>query len=126
MQSQTHETTPTRFAVRPFRINVPEEALVDLRRRVAAIRWRDRETVKQCQVICQLMDGDFPQALPLYWYVSGVSPSGSIPVWGEMERGLANPSHPSILPSMIADLPAGHEDFVPAQGIFPPAMQQVE
>ncbi len=42
MVSQTSETTPTRFVVRPFRINVPKEALVDLRRRVAAIRWPDR------------------------------------------------------------------------------------
>ncbi len=32
-------------AIRPFRINVPEEALVDLRRRVLATRWPDRETV---------------------------------------------------------------------------------
>src|SRR5438128_9378646 len=31
----------------------------------------------------------------------------------------ANPSHPSILPSMIADLRAGHQDFVPDQGVFP-------
>jgi pimeloyl-ACP methyl ester carboxylesterase len=32
-------------AVRPFRINVPEEDLVDLRRRLAATRWPDKETV---------------------------------------------------------------------------------
>ena len=32
-------------AIRPFRINVPEEELVDLRRRVAATRWPDKETV---------------------------------------------------------------------------------
>jgi hypothetical protein len=32
-------------AVRPFRINVPEAELVDLRRRLAATRWPDRETV---------------------------------------------------------------------------------
>jgi pimeloyl-ACP methyl ester carboxylesterase len=32
-------------AVRPFRINVPEEHLVDLRRRVKATRWPDKETV---------------------------------------------------------------------------------
>jgi pimeloyl-ACP methyl ester carboxylesterase len=32
-------------AIRPFRINVPEEALVDLRRRLAATQWPDRETV---------------------------------------------------------------------------------
>ena len=31
--------------IRPFRVNVPEEALNDLRRRVAATRWPDRETV---------------------------------------------------------------------------------
>ena len=32
-------------AIRPFRINIPEEALLDLRRRIAATRWPDRETV---------------------------------------------------------------------------------
>ena len=32
-------------SVRPFNINVPEEALVDLRRRLAATRWPDKETV---------------------------------------------------------------------------------
>src|SRR5712671_5045053 len=32
-------------AIRPFRVNVPEEALVDLRRRVSATRWPERETV---------------------------------------------------------------------------------
>jgi pimeloyl-ACP methyl ester carboxylesterase len=33
-------------AIRPFRINVPEDALIDLRRRIAATRWPDRETVE--------------------------------------------------------------------------------
>ena len=32
-------------AIRPFRISVPEEALVDLRRRIAATRWPEKETV---------------------------------------------------------------------------------
>ena len=32
-------------AIRPFRIDIPEEALVDLRRRIAATRWPERETV---------------------------------------------------------------------------------
>ncbi|HET7125348.1 MAG TPA: alpha/beta fold hydrolase [Bradyrhizobium sp.] len=31
--------------IRPFRVNVPEEALVDLRRRINATRWPDGETV---------------------------------------------------------------------------------
>ena len=35
----------TDVEVRPFRISVPEEAIVDLRRRIAATRWPDRETV---------------------------------------------------------------------------------
>ena len=39
MDSQTHETTPV---VRPFRINVPEEDLDDLRQRIAATRLRPR------------------------------------------------------------------------------------
>ena len=31
--------------VRPFQVSIPEEALVDLRRRIAATRWPDKETV---------------------------------------------------------------------------------
>jgi len=32
-------------SIRPFHVNVPEEALTDLRRRLAATQWPDRETV---------------------------------------------------------------------------------
>ena len=32
-------------AIRPFQFTAPEEALVDLRRRIAATRWPDKETV---------------------------------------------------------------------------------
>ncbi|MCF2151425.1 epoxide hydrolase [Desmonostoc muscorum LEGE 12446] len=32
-------------AIRPFRVHVPQEAIVDLRRRIAATRWPDKETV---------------------------------------------------------------------------------
>src|SRR5688500_14012855 len=32
-------------SVRPFHISIPEEALADLRRRVLATRWPDKETV---------------------------------------------------------------------------------
>jgi pimeloyl-ACP methyl ester carboxylesterase len=35
----------TDTAIRPFRIDVPNEVLVDLRHRIAATRWPDRETV---------------------------------------------------------------------------------
>jgi hypothetical protein len=39
------QATMTGLEVHPFRVDVPEEELVDLRRRVAATRWPDRETV---------------------------------------------------------------------------------
>ncbi len=61
MENQTHETTP---AVRPFRINVPEEALVDLRRRALATRWPERETVTDAAQGVQLAT---TQALARYW-----------------------------------------------------------
>ena len=32
-------------AIRPFRVTIPGEQLVDLRRRIAATRWPERETV---------------------------------------------------------------------------------
>ena len=31
--------------IRPFRVDIPEEAIADLRRRVNATRWPERETV---------------------------------------------------------------------------------
>ena len=37
------ETTPT--AVRPFRVDMPEEAIVDLRQRIAETRWPSKELV---------------------------------------------------------------------------------
>jgi pimeloyl-ACP methyl ester carboxylesterase len=36
---------PASEAIRPFRINIPEEDLVDLKRRLAATRWPEKETV---------------------------------------------------------------------------------
>ena len=45
METQTHATTSTRFALRPFRVDMPEEAIADLRRRIAATQWPEKETV---------------------------------------------------------------------------------
>jgi pimeloyl-ACP methyl ester carboxylesterase len=39
------QDTMTHPEVRPFRVDVPEEDLVDLRQRIAATRWPERETV---------------------------------------------------------------------------------
>ena len=44
-QTQVADKAIADNATRPFRVHVPQEALVDLRRRIAAIRWPDQETV---------------------------------------------------------------------------------
>ena len=54
----------TRTEVRPFRINVPEEELVDLRRRIGATRWPERETVTDQSQGVQLV---MIQELARYW-----------------------------------------------------------
>jgi pimeloyl-ACP methyl ester carboxylesterase len=51
-------------AVRPFRANVPDAALVDLRRRIVATRWPDRETVADQSQGVQL---EKLQRLVRYW-----------------------------------------------------------
>ena len=37
--------TADKAAIRPFQVEVPEEELTELRRRINATRWPDRETV---------------------------------------------------------------------------------
>src|SRR3954468_23352180 len=51
-------------AIRPFRVNVPEAELADLRRRIAATRWPERETVGDASQGVQLAT---MQALARYW-----------------------------------------------------------
>jgi pimeloyl-ACP methyl ester carboxylesterase len=51
-------------AIRPFRIDVPQEELADLRRRILATRWPDRETVADQSQGVQLAK---IQALLRYW-----------------------------------------------------------
>jgi pimeloyl-ACP methyl ester carboxylesterase len=64
METQTHETTPTQFEVRPFRVDIPEDALADLRRRIAATRWPEKETVPDPSQGVQLAT---MQKLARYW-----------------------------------------------------------
>ncbi|MDA9493874.1 epoxide hydrolase family protein [Bradyrhizobium sp. CCBAU 11361] len=51
-------------AIRPFHVNVPEEDLLDLRRRLAATRWPDREIVADQSQGVQLTT---VQQLVRYW-----------------------------------------------------------
>ncbi len=62
MENHTNETTPT--AVRPFRFNVPEAELTELRRRINATKWPERETVADASQGVQLAT---IQELARYW-----------------------------------------------------------
>jgi hypothetical protein len=79
-------------AVHPYRINVPEEALVDLRRRIAATRWPDKETVDDGSQGSQLAK---VQGLVRYWgtdhrrhrsQFASRSPAGLCPSCGRCRR----------------------------------------
>jgi pimeloyl-ACP methyl ester carboxylesterase len=58
------QATGEGVAVRPFRVDVSEEDLVDLRQRIAATRWPDRETVPDRSQGAQLAE---LQELVRYW-----------------------------------------------------------
>jgi hypothetical protein len=51
-------------AIRPFHVNFPEAELTDLRKRINATRWPDRETVLDATQGVQLAT---TQALAHYW-----------------------------------------------------------
>jgi pimeloyl-ACP methyl ester carboxylesterase len=58
-EQATHKT-----AIRPFRVNVPEAEITELRNRIKATRWPDRETVTDQSQGVQLAT---IQALARYW-----------------------------------------------------------
>jgi pimeloyl-ACP methyl ester carboxylesterase len=68
--SQTGATQPSgaqatdKTAIRPFRVNVPEEELTELRRRIEATRWPDPETVTDATQGVQFAT---MQKLARYW-----------------------------------------------------------
>src|SRR5215467_4566578 len=58
------ELAKDKDAIRPFQINVPEAELTELRRRINATRWTERETVPDQTQGVQLAT---IQALARYW-----------------------------------------------------------
>ena len=56
--------TTENTAIRPFHVNIPDEALVDLRRRIKATKWPEPETVKDPSQGVQLAT---MQKLADYW-----------------------------------------------------------
>src|SRR3954462_2509587 len=61
---QRSERTTDKNAIRPFHVNVPEAELSELRRRINATKWPERETVSDASQGVQLAT---TQALARYW-----------------------------------------------------------
>src|SRR6202165_2145155 len=61
---QGGEQTADKNAIRPFHVNVPEAELTELRRRINATKWLERETVADATQGVQLAT---MQALARYW-----------------------------------------------------------
>jgi hypothetical protein len=62
-QPATDQATD-KSAIRPFHVNVPETELTELRRRINATKWPERETVTDATQGVQLAT---TQALARYW-----------------------------------------------------------
>ncbi len=62
--SATQQAGDDKTAIRPFRASIPEEDLADLRRRIAATRWPEKETVNDSSQGVQLAT---TQKLAQYW-----------------------------------------------------------
>ena len=58
------EQAADKVAIRPFHVNVPEAELTELRRRINATKWPERETVTDASQGVQLAT---MQALARYW-----------------------------------------------------------
>jgi pimeloyl-ACP methyl ester carboxylesterase len=84
MNRTSKEPTPVGGAIRPFRVGVPDKALVDLRQRIAATRWPDRETVPDRSQGAQLAR---MQGLVRYW--------GTTYDWRQAEADLN--AHPQFM-----------------------------
>ncbi len=64
LAAQTQKAADESAAIRPFRVSISEEALVDMRRRIAATRWPDKELVTDRSQGVQLAT---LRALAKYW-----------------------------------------------------------
>ncbi|HEX6649401.1 MAG TPA: epoxide hydrolase [Pyrinomonadaceae bacterium] len=64
VRQQSNEQSLDGAAIRPFRVNVPEAELIELRRRINATRWPDKETVTDQSQGVQLAT---IQKLARYW-----------------------------------------------------------
>jgi pimeloyl-ACP methyl ester carboxylesterase len=64
MTQVTQQKGKDKTAIRPFQVNVPEAELTELRRRIHATKWPERETINDASQGVQLAT---TQALARYW-----------------------------------------------------------
>jgi pimeloyl-ACP methyl ester carboxylesterase len=99
-------TVETSIEIRPFHVDIPEEDLVDLRRRIAATRWPAKETVGDQSQGVQL---EKLQALVRYW--------GTDYDWRRAEAGLnAQPQFVTEIGGLdiqFIHVRSRHEDALP-------------
>lgn len=100
------EADPT--AVRPFQVHVPEEALDDLRRRLAATRWPTRELVQDRSQGVQLAT---MEALTRYW-ATGYD-------WRRLEARL------NALPQFVTEIDGVDIHFIHVRSPHPGALPLV-
>src|SRR3954454_1026225 len=91
--------------IRPFRVNVPDEALADLRRRLGATRWPDKETVQ-----------DDSQGVPLAKLQEFVRYWGTDYDWRKLEARL------NALPQFMTTIDGVDIHFIHVRSRHPNAM----
>jgi pimeloyl-ACP methyl ester carboxylesterase len=104
-QTLTREADVADTTVRPFRIEVPEEAITDLRRRIADTRWPERETVS-----------DLSQGAPLAKVQELVQYWGSSYDWRKVEAKL------NALPQFVTSIDGVDIQFAHVRSPHPDAM----
>src|ERR1700677_1903553 len=104
-QTLTREADVADTTVRPFRIEVPEEAITDLRRRIADTRWPERETVS-----------DLSQGAPLAKVQELVQYWGSNYDWRKVEAKL------NALPQFVTSIDGVDIQFAHVRSPHPDAM----
>ena len=92
-------------AIRPFRIEISEDALADLRRRIATTRWPERETVADQSQGVQLAT---LQRLAAYWATDYD--------WREIETRL------NALPQLITEIDGLDIHFIHVRSVQPNAL----
>jgi pimeloyl-ACP methyl ester carboxylesterase len=95
-------------AIRPFRVTVPEEALIDLRARIAVTRWPERETVDDFSQGVQL---EKLRPLLNYW--------GSSYDWRKAEAKL------NALPQFITEIDGLDIHFIHVRSQHPNALPMI-